>query len=152
MQRLPLPAWRARTCSAQQTDPQHLASAAPIVHDQTMDRFFRKLHNRRSPPGLERAIWRKLPLALAASVLVPVGLSVGTRLFPPQGPDFMVAKTTATVDIFAFAMGLTAITAVVTIAIGCIVVMIMKGPAYVADGYALDAADKPASPRQSERD
>jgi hypothetical protein len=36
------------------------------------------------------------------------------------------------------------LTAVLTIAIGCIVVMIMKGPAYVADGYELDAADAPA--------
>ena len=109
-----------------------------------MNRLFRKLHTHRSPPGLERVIWRRLPLAFLGSVLVPVGLVVGTRWFPPDGPDYLVAKTTATVDIFAFALGLTAVTAVVTVAIGCIVVMIMKGPAYVADGYSLDAADRPA--------
>ena len=117
-----------------------------------MGKYFRKLHTRRSPPGLERVIWRRLPLAFAASVLVPIGLAVGTRLFPPDGPEFLVARTTTTVDIFAFATGLTAVTAVVTVAIGCIVVMIMKGPAYVADGYALDAADKPAAPSEPRND
>lgn len=110
-----------------------------------VNRYFRKLHTRRSPPGLERRIWRRLPLAFLGSVLIPIGLSAGTRMFPPEGSAQVIAKTTATVDIFAFAAGLTAVTAVVTIAIGCVVVMIMKGPAYVADGYALDAADKPAA-------
>jgi hypothetical protein len=127
------------------TEQERLASAEQIGHDGCVNRYFRKLHTRRSPPGLERVIWRRLPLAFAASVLVPIGLSVGTRLFPPNGPEFLVAKTTATVDIFAFATGLTAVTAVVTVAIGCIVVMIMKGPAYVADGYSLDAADEPTA-------
>ena len=83
---------------------------------------------------------------------MPIGLAVVTRLFPPYGPVFVGARTTMTVVIFAFATGLTAVTAVVTVAIGCIVVMIMKGPAYVADGYALDAADKPAAPTEPRND
>ena len=83
---------------------------------------------------------------MLGSILVPLGLVAAARLFPPAGTDYEVAKATATVDIFAFATGLTAFTAVVTIAIGCIVVMIMKGPAYVADGYDLNAADRPAPP------
>jgi hypothetical protein len=123
-----------------------LVSTAPIGQDGLVNRYLRKLHTHRSPPGLERRIWRRLPTALFGSVAIPVGLSVGTRLFPPEGPEYAVAKTTATVDIFAFATGLTAVTAVVTIAIGCIVVMIMKGPAYVADGYEINAADRPAPP------
>ena len=117
-----------------------------------MNRFFRKLHTHRSPPGLERMIWRRLPLAFLGSVLVPTGLVLGTRWFPPDGPDYLVAKTTASVDIFAFALGLTAITAVVTVAIGCIVVMVMKGPAYVADGYSLNAADRPARDKRRRDD
>ena len=69
-------------------------------------------------------------MALLASVLLPAGLSIIVRLAPPQGSAYQVAKT-----IFAFATGLTALVAVLTVAIGCIVVMVMKGPAYVADGY-----------------
>ena len=111
-----------------------------------VDKYFRKLHEHRYPPGLERRIWKKLPVAVVGSILVPLGLVVVARLFPPAGTDYEVAKAMATVDIFAFATGVTAFTAVVTIAIGCIVVMIMKGPAYVADGYDLNAADRPAPP------
>ena len=96
--------------------------------------WFRKLHNHTYPRGLEWRIWRKLPLALLASIVIPAGLAIGTRLSPPTGTTYEVARTTATVDIFAIALLLTAITAVVTVGIGCIVVMIMKGPAYIADG------------------
>jgi hypothetical protein len=96
--------------------------------------WFQKLHDHKYPPGLERRIWRKLPLALLASIAIPAGLSIGTRLSPPDGSIYEVARTTASVDIFAIALLLTAVTAVVTVGIGCIVVMIMKGPAYVADG------------------
>ena len=35
-------------------------------------------------------------------------------------------------------------TLVLTLAIGCVIVMLMKGPAYVADGYALVQRDAPA--------
>ena len=96
--------------------------------------WFRKLHDHTYPPGLERRIWRKLPLALFASIAIPAGLAIGNRLSPPDGSIYEVARTTATVDIFAIALLLTAVTAVITVGIGCIVVMIMKGPAYVADG------------------
>ena len=34
-------------------------------------------------------------------------------------------------------------TAVLTIGIGCIIVWLMKGPAYVADGYEVSHSDKP---------
>ena len=33
--------------------------------------------------------------------------------------------------------------AVLTIAIGCVIVWLMKGPAYVADGYEVSHSDKP---------
>lgn len=112
--------------------------------------WFRKLHDHRSPPGLERAIWRRLPMALVGSLAVPAGLALGTRWFPPEGSAFEVAKVTSTVDIVAFAIGLTSLTAVVTVATGCVVVMIMKGPAYVADAYELDAAERPRPARGNE--
>ena len=96
--------------------------------------WFQKLHDHTYPPGLERRIWRKLPMALFGSVAVPAGLAIGTRLSPPDGSAWEIARTTTTVDIFAIAFLLTAVTAVLTVGIGCIVVMIMKGPAYVADG------------------
>ena len=96
--------------------------------------WFSRIHSIRYPRGLEWRIWRRLPIALLGSVMIPAGLAIGTRLSPPSGSAYQVAKTTATVDIFAIALLLTAVTAVITVAIGCIVVMVMKGPAYLADG------------------
>jgi ABC-type Fe3+ transport system permease subunit len=100
--------------------------------------YFRKLHNRREPPGLERKILRRLPMALLGSTLVPVMMAVGGRWNPPDGTREEIYKYTSSVDIFAISLGLTLWTAVFTVAIGCIVVVVMKGPAYVADEYPFE--------------
>lgn len=100
--------------------------------------FFNKLHNRREPPGMERKILRQLPMAMLGSTAIPVLLALGGRWFPPEGSRQEVYKYVSSVDIFAISLGLTLWTAVFTVAIGCIVVVIMKGPAYVADAYPLD--------------
>jgi hypothetical protein len=114
-----------------------------------VDKYFRKLHEDRSPPGFERIIWRRLPIAFFASVFLPACLSASMRLLPPDGTADEVAKTITKVDFFAIGLGVTSSIAVFTVAIGCIVVMIMKGPAYVADAYELNAADEPAPREQS---
>ena len=107
--------------------------------------FLRKLHSRREPPGLEWAILRRLPGIAAAGVVVPVLVAVGNRWFPPADA-VDAAKQAMTVDILAFAVGLTALTAVFTVAIGCITVIVMKGPAYVADAYYHDAVHPRSKP------
>ena len=49
-----------------------------------------------------------------------------------------------TVDIYVLGLLVLFWTAVFTVAIGAFVVMVMKGPAYVADAYPLSDADRPA--------
>jgi hypothetical protein len=44
------------------------------------------------------------------------------------------------IDYVSIATGLTFLTAILTVSIGCILVKIMKGPAYVADAYPLPDA------------
>ena len=105
---------------------------------------FTKLHGRRVPPGLEWRILKKLPHITAVGLLIPVALAVLVRVLPPE-PGIDIAKHVKSVDIFAVATAITFLTAVLTLAIGCIVVYIMKGPAYVADAYPLQHADRPAS-------
>ena len=105
-------------------------------------KLFRKIRNQRSAPGIERQIWRLLPAAALASVLGPIAIAVGARLLS-DGSDADIAKATATADIFAVAAATTLLTAVFTVGVGCVIVMIMKGPAYVADGYELRDADRP---------
>jgi hypothetical protein len=41
-------------------------------------------------------------------------------------------------------------TAVFTVAIGCVVVMLMKGPGYVADGMELSHSDRPRPGHESD--
>jgi hypothetical protein len=96
----------------------------------------------RSSSGLEWKLWRKLPLILVVGTAIPlaaaVALHYGTDTDNPvearwlQTMDYMVAG----VVVFHW-------TAVLTIAIGCVVVMVMKGPGYVADGMDVSHSDKP---------
>lgn len=104
--------------------------------------LFKRLHDRREPPGLEVTILRQLPKALLAGTLLPLALSLLVRLLPaPAGID--LAKRIMTVDIFAIAAAITLWTVVLTVAIGCVVVFVLKGPAYVADAYPIDDSPHP---------
>jgi hypothetical protein len=107
-------------------------------------RWLNKLPNsRREPPGLEWRLLRRLPVFLLGGTLVPILFSVASRLWPPAGGVSALAAHLQFVDIVAIALIVTAWTAALTIAIGCCTVLIMKGPAYVADGYELSDAESP---------
>ena len=102
-------------------------------------------NSRRSAPGLERAILRQLPAGLVAGTLLPL-LAYGVAwLFPQLGGEVIAEKFLKNVGIAAIAAAITAWTAVFTIAIGCTIVMLMKGHAYVADRYDLIDSDSPDS-------
>jgi hypothetical protein len=105
--------------------------------------LFNQLHGRRVAPGRELQILKKLPGITLLGGTCIVALSVLVRLLPPE-PGVDAAKYIQTVDIFAIAAGVTFLTAVLTAAIGCVVVHVMKGPAYVADAYPVEHADEPA--------
>ena len=101
-----------------------------------------KIHGRKTPPGLEVRILRWLPRITLAGTLAVLALPVIVRFWPHEaGVD--AAKHIKSVDIFAIATEITLITAVFTVAIGCVVVHIMKGPAYVADSLPVSHADRP---------
>lgn len=106
--------------------------------------WFKKLsHGRCADSGLEWALWRKLPLIAVAGTLLPfAGLALAYLMADAQaGPaevrwlqllTYMVAGAV----VFHWSM-------VATVAIGCLIVMVMKGPAYVADGYMVSHSDQP---------
>jgi hypothetical protein len=107
-------------------------------------RFLRKLPNSvREAPGLEWSILKKLPLTLLAGTLCPLAMSLANRFFPPAGTTAEIAKHITSVDIIAIATVVTIWTAVLTVAIGCFVVLVMKGPGYVADAYELVDSEHP---------
>lgn len=105
----------------------------------------RKIHNHRQPAGLERVILKQIPKIILGAVFVPLFMSVLSRLYPIAGSSADIAKHQIGVDIFGISIGIMVITAVFTVTIGCIIVVLMKGPAYVADAYKLDDSEQPAS-------
>lgn len=110
-----------------------------------------KLFNRlpgfaRSAAGLERVVLRRLPAILLAGSLL-LGLpSVIARLMPWHGTEADALVRIATVDIVATGVLILHWTAVLTVAIAAVIVLVMKGPAYVADAYPLPDADRPSRP------
>ena len=101
-----------------------------------------KLHDRKTPPGLEVRILKMLPRITVLGTLTILALPVIVRFWPEQ-PGVNAAKHIRSVDIFAIAAEITLITAALTVAIGCVVVHIMKGPAYVADPLKVEHSDRP---------
>ena len=110
-------------------------------------KLLRKLPGyQREPHGIEWVLVKKLPYALLVGTAIPAITALGMRLLEYEGEASEVAKFIKTVDIALIATVVTAWTAVLTIAIGCFVVIVMKGPAYVADAYHLHDAERPYDP------
>ena len=110
----------------------------------------KKLHNQHHPAGLEWVILKMLPKILGAGIFIPLLLSIFVRLFPFERPAAELAKLYMSIDILSIALFFSVISAVITVAIGCVIVVLMKGPAYVADAYDLNDADKP-EPENTEK-
>lgn len=106
-------------------------------------RFLKKVHGRVEPPGLEKEILRRLPKAALIGTLVPFATALLARVVIDDGSAAEIAKQIRSVDIFCIASLITIWTAILTVGIGCIVVFIMKGPAYAADSYEVSHADRP---------
>lgn len=106
--------------------------------------LFKKLPGfEKAPPGLERKILRWIPRVFLVGTVLIMLPSLITRIWTMGQEPWVASKLLTTVDIYAFGL-LTALwTALFTVGLGALTVMIMKGPAYVADAYPLPDADKP---------
>lgn len=104
--------------------------------------------SRRAATGLEWVIWRKLPMILlAGTALLLLGLVALHWLAEPANPAqerWLQMASYLVIGALIFYW-----TAVVTVGIGCVIVMVMKGPAYGADSYPVSHSDQP---RQTEPD
>ena len=97
----------------------------------------------RTPAGLEWRLLKRLPLVSLIGFAV-IGLMWGTtQIWPPSLPPVELAGYLRRMDFVALGAILVFVTAIVTVAIGCVIVLIMKGPAYVADAYPLSDRDAP---------
>ena len=88
-----------------------------------------------------------MPRITLVGTLIVLALPVLVRILPPD-PATDIAKQVRSVDIFAIAAEISFITLVFTVAIGCVVVHIMKGPAYAADSLPVEHSDHPRPHRR----
>ena len=94
-------------------------------------------------PGLEWVLWKKLPwiwLVGTALLLVLIGL---LAFYTPDGSNPQVERELTLWLYMAIGVLVLHWTLVLTVGIGCIIVMLMKGPAFVADGYEVQHSDSP---------
>jgi hypothetical protein len=107
--------------------------------------YFNKLPGfQRSPAGLEWKIWKKLHVILAVGTALPLLASAGAYVL--DGLEPATQNTRAVEQFFYVMLGLVMLhwTLVLTLAIGCVIVMLMKGPAYVADAYPMEEPPRDA--------
>ena len=96
-----------------------------------------------TPPGRERDILLLLPGLLVLGTLLLALPSLAARIFMAAGSESGIARQIMTVDIYAISLVILHWTVVLTVAIGAFIVMVMKGPAYVADPYPLEDSEHP---------
>ncbi|HNV60992.1 MAG TPA: hypothetical protein PKH72_15185 [Rhodoferax sp.] len=106
----------------------------------------------RAASGLEWALWRKLPLiALLGTVLPLLGL-LAVHAMTDADANAAQARWLQMADYFVGAVLVFHWTMVVTVAIGCVIVMVMKGPGYAADSYPVSHADRPRATFETEEE
>jgi hypothetical protein len=91
----------------------------------------------KSPPGLERVILRRLPGLFLGGTAALILVALLARLWPWAGDAADVHTHLTGLDIWLIALGILHWTVLLTVGIGAFIVMVMKGPAYVADAYPL---------------
>jgi hypothetical protein len=106
----------------------------------------------RATSGLEWTLWCKLPLIAVLGTMLPlVGLGLMYLFANPLAgaaqERWLQIATYGICGVVIFHW-----TMVLTVGIGCIIVMVMKGPGYVADGYKLSHRDRPRETPQSDEE
>ncbi|PLC53573.1 hypothetical protein CR155_12150 [Pollutimonas nitritireducens] len=100
----------------------------------------------RTPPGLERVILRRMPRAFAIGT-VALGLpSLTVRLAQWIAGGDEWAVLVSAIDICALSVFFLYWQICLFLTLSAFIVMVMKGPAYVADAYPLQDAETPGRP------
>jgi hypothetical protein len=114
-----------------------------------MDWLKKASNSIRSPSGLEWSLWKKLPaIALIGTLLPLLALGAIHGWADPQtsaAQDRMLQLA----DIVVIAVLVFHWTMVATVGIGCVIVMVMKGPSYQADSYPISHSDAPRAQQQT---
>jgi hypothetical protein len=106
--------------------------------------WFQKLPGfQRTPYGLEWRILRLMPQAALAGTALPALMALAARYLIGGATAAEAARNPQRFDFMMIGLVILLWTLVVTVTIGCVIVWIMKGPAYVADGLPVSHSDAP---------
>lgn len=97
----------------------------------------------KSTPGLERKVLRSMPYAFLTIIFLCGLPSVMVRWMEWQGSERSVDAFIGRVDMMALGVFFTLFNVAVMVTIGAILITLMKGPGYVADGYKLIDSESP---------
>lgn len=100
-------------------------------------------HTCRAPNGLEWRLWRKLPLITLAGTVLPLLCLALVHLLADSEPVAAQARWLQMLNYMVGGAIFFHWSMVITAGIGCVIVMVMKGPGYVADGYKVSHSDQP---------
>ncbi len=98
----------------------------------------------RAPAGLEWRLIRKLPRLALLGLLVLLLVWGTLHAWPFEGDAQDIQRRLRTFDYSLIGAAIFHVTMVVTVALGCLIVMIMKGPQYTSDSYPVQDADRPS--------
>ena len=106
--------------------------------------WLRKLPGyQRTPAGLEWRLLRLLPTAWLAGTLLPALMALAARWYFVADTAAELARRIQLFDYMMIGLAISVWTLVLTVTIGCVIVWLMKGPAYVADGLEVSHSDEP---------
>ena len=108
--------------------------------------WLRKLPGfQQTPYGFEWRLLRLMPTVCVAGTLLPALMSFTARFLMTTGSAAELARRIQLFDFVMIGLVIFIWTLVLTVSIGCVIVWLMKGPAYVADGYEVSHSDTPKS-------
>lgn len=96
-----------------------------------------------TPYGFEGRLLRLMPTVWIAGTLLPALMSFGARFWITEGSAAELARSIQLFDFMMIGLVIFIWTLVLVVTIGCVIVWLMKGPAYVADGYEVSHSDVP---------
>lgn len=98
---------------------------------------------RQTSSGLEWTLWRKLPAITLVGTALPLLVLGLLHVLAEPELSAAEARRLQMIDYAVAGLVLFHWSMVLTVGIGCVIVMIMKGPGYVADGLWVSHSDKP---------
>lgn len=95
-------------------------------------------------PGFERVVLRGMPTALTFGLAILLLPSILSRLPNVSVHALQFQALTSRVELYTIGLLVCYCNLMLVIAIGAVIVKLMKGPVFVADSYPLPDADEPA--------